>query len=256
MKANYSIRVGTYNIRSIWALDKNSFWWLRRNKLKSAITQIESDIWGMQEISSLQASWLDKNVFENQWKHVGRGRMRRGGGESCTIWARSSKFKIIEEFTRWYGGNPTEPGSKLPDASFPRIATAAKLTGSSSFTNGEELVIVNTHLDEHSEKRRSFSLAQLAEWIETDFGGKPVILVGDFNCPLDAPPCKPIMEIGLRPVLNKSHGPTANNFGKNLYPQQIDHIFVSKHYTTQQAFVVQEAGMASDHWPVVAELSF
>ena len=30
---------------------------------------------------------------------------------------------LISSETRWYGATPTKPGTKLPDASFPRIAT-------------------------------------------------------------------------------------------------------------------------------------
>lgn len=47
---------------------------------------------------------------------------------------------------------------------------------------GREFVVLNTHLDEASERARTSSARLLAETVES-FGDVPVIVTGDFNAP-------------------------------------------------------------------------
>ena len=243
-----NIRVATFNIRNIRALDQASWWPRRRKALAEAITNIDADIWGLQEAYSLQNRWLQTHAFGMDWDYCGRGRNVRGGGEMCPIWVRRSRLRIRSFSTLWYGAKPTTPGSRLPGAKFPRCATLAELH------LGIGVIVVNTHLDERSAQRRSTSLQQLAEWLDRDHRGRPTIVAGDMNTTLEDPAFEPLLELGLQPVLNPSLGPTSHGFGDDKQSSQIDHIFVSRDWTVHSVMIHRDAGYASDHWPVSANL--
>lgn len=252
MPESRRIRVATYNIRNVRALDRKSWWWRRRDNLDQAMRFIDADLWGLQEVFKIQNRWLKNNTFDSGWEHRGRGRNRKNRGEMCPIWTRRSRLRITASATRWFGCKPTQPGSRIPGARFPRLATTAeiRLRG-----DPQAFVVVNTHLDERSETRRLVALQQLAGWLESDFADCPAIVLGDFNTTLSESAAGPVLTLGLRPVLGPADGPTVHNYGKNPNPQTIDHILVSKHWTIAHARVAREAGQASDHWPVVADLS-
>ncbi len=245
------MRVATYNIRNIRALDWSSLWWRRRNRLKEMIHFVDADIWGLQEAYPAQSSWLKKNVFAHGWTQAGTGRNRRGGGEMCAIWVKN--FQIIDSDTFWYGATPSEPGTKIHKAKFPRVATIATLGAD----DGRKFLVANTHLDESSDDRRHASLTQLVEWLSTRYATKAVIVMGDLNCTQEETPIEPLLTQGFSPVPTSDGGATATDdgFDNNPAGRQIDHIFVSKYWQVNSADVIREVAGASDHWPVVAELS-
>ncbi len=245
------MRVATWNIRTLRATDRPSFWWARRRDVAATIRAVDADVWGLQEAWSLQRRWLRRRAFGTGWHDLGRGRQAAGGGEASPIVA-APRFTIDAVTTNWFGPDPAQAGYRLPGASFPRIATIAALTDR---TNGVRFVIANTHLDEASDERRLRSTRQLAQLLLTSTAGRPLIVLGDINCTLADPPTEPLLTLGLRPVLTPEDGPTSNGFGDDAHAHQIDHIFVSEHWSLQRAWVHTAAGMASDHYPVVAELT-
>lgn len=240
------------------ALDRASFWPLRRGKLASAIASIDADIWGLQEVYLAQNRWLEVNVFnrsgdKERWEYCGVGRNRNGGGEMCPIWVRTTQFEIVSSTTRWFGSTPDMPGTKLAGANFPRCANLARVRWKAQ--PAQIITVANTHLDGSSPKRRTDSISQLAEWLETDIANRPTLLMGDFNCTLDEPEIQPLLTLGFKPVLSPHTGPTSHDYGKNPQPRQIDHIFVSSHWRVDSSAIAREAGHASDHWPVTSKLS-
>ena len=246
---NVPVRVATWNIRTLRAADRPSFWWTRRGDVASAIRSVGADLWGLQEAWSLQRRWLRRHTFGSGWNDLGRGRQSGGGGEASPIVA-GPRFAVGAVTTNWFGLQPRRAGQRLPGASFPRIATIAELTDR---TTGTSFVVANTHLDEVSDERRLQSTKQLAEWLRTSTSG-PLIVLGDINCTLTEPPAEPLFALGLRPVLGPDDGPTSNGFGDDAHAFQIDHIFVSEHWSIERAWVHTAAGLASDHYPVVADL--
>ena len=245
------MRVATYNIRNLRALDRASWWWRRRDRLAEVMREVGADIWGLQEAYRAQNDWLERHVFGGGWARIERGRNRRGGGETCAVRVRRDGLEVVSAVTLWYGATPTRPGTRLPGARFPRLATLVVISG---LAGGDPFVVANTHLDERSARRRRDSLAQLADWLRADHAGRPTILVGDLNCAPDDAEAEPLRELGLRPVLGPDDGPTANNFGRRPPDRQIDHVLVSDHWAVDAAHVLRRAGFASDHWPVVADV--
>ena len=114
-------------------------------------------------------------------------------------------------------------------------------------------IVATTHLTYIGRAQRRAQAAALAAIVRERAGAAgPAILTGDFNAPLDAPELVEIghgfrdafAEVGIGP------GDTARH---SCGPSAIDHIRV-RDLAVAACRVVTEAGDASDHWPVVADL--
>lgn len=239
--------IATYNIRNVRALDLASCWWRRRRSLDTAIARLDVDVLAMQEAYPSQRRYLARNSLRD-WTMVGTGRNADGGGEGCPIAVRPGPLRVVSSETRWFGSTPDVPGSRLPGAGFPRIATIAVIEQ----VAGARFVVANTHLDEKVEANRTRSLEQLSSWLVDDFSGLPAIVCGDLNTLPGAPPLDALAAAGLRPLLRPEHGPTSNGFGDPEHAHQIDHVFVSPQWPDAEVRVHVDAGHASDHWPVSA----
>ena len=185
---------------------------------------------------------------------AGSGRNRRGGGEGVPLWHRVAVVRRVSDQTRWFGPTPDSAGSRIAGAQFPRIATMAEYDRASDDTR---VFVVNIHLDSAEVAHRTQSLEQLARWLDPVAVATPTVVLGDFNAPLSEPGLSALTDLGMRSALPADSGPTSNGFGRRLdRQQQIDHVFVSDHFRVDAARIATEAGHASDHFPVVVDLSF
>jgi endonuclease/exonuclease/phosphatase family metal-dependent hydrolase len=131
----------------------------------------------------------------------------------------------------------------------------------------------NTHFDHLGKAARAQSAALLLQKIHEIAAAEPVILTGDFNCPDTAVPYRiltgaiPFDHLGpaYQPVsdtraLSESPptGParTFRGWLRFLGIGRIDYIFVKNGLRALSHGVIADAGGASDHHPVVAELAF
>lgn len=255
------MRIATYNIRNGRALDRASLWWRRRDALATVVRAVDADLWAMQEAYRFQIDWLRRTVFEpGGWDVAGRGRGAGDRGEHVPLWWRTDRLRCEDHGTRWFGPEPDRPGARVPGARFPRIATIGEFRLGADHDDGHDhpgqpATVVNLHLDERSAERRAHSVEQLLGWVGS-VDDRPLVVLGDFNAAPSEPAVRSLLDAGLRRVLTDAAGPTSNGFGRDLADQrQIDHILVSPHWTVGEARVVTEAGFASDHWPVVADLT-
>ena len=247
------MRVATYNIRNGRAVDLASFWWRRRRALREVVARIDADVWALQEVYRFQRRHLERTVLPaGSWGSVGTGRNRRGSGEQVPVFHRRAVFADATASIRWFGPTPEIAGSRVAGAPLPRIATFAELT---PVGGGPAVRVVNLHLDSHSVERRTASLGCVGEWLDEP-AGAPTIVMGDFNGPMTDPGYDALAAAGLRSALGGDAGPTSNGFGRRLDEQdQIDHVFVSSHFEVVGARIDTESGHASDHYPVVVDLS-
>jgi endonuclease/exonuclease/phosphatase family metal-dependent hydrolase len=144
-----TLRFASFNIRYGRAPDGWHSWWLRRRATAATLTQLSADVVGLQEATEPQLRYLLDRL--EPYRSVGGGRRRDGGGEHCAVLFRSSRFAWLADRTRWFGDDPDRPGTKLPRASHPRIATIVRLAPVDPTTERAlpvEVEIVNTHLDE------------------------------------------------------------------------------------------------------------
>ena len=135
----------------------------------------------------------------------------------------------------------TEPGHREA-----RCAVGGRLP----LTAGADVGILTAHLTYIGRAQREAQAAALVR-LAGDLGD-PAIVTGDFNAPLDAAELAPLAGalddafgvVGIRPG-----DPRRETCG----PQPIDHVLV-RGWTVTDCRVAVEAGDASDHWPVVADL--
>ncbi|MGH9280707.1 MAG: endonuclease/exonuclease/phosphatase family protein, partial [Acidimicrobiales bacterium] len=176
-------------MRNSRALDGRHSWPLRRRSTAEVLQRLDADIVGLLEVYAGALRYLLRSLRE--YEAVGAGRGRRGGGERCPVLVRSSRFRVLDASTRWFGTTPDAPGTRLPGARSPRVATVVRL---------HALDVANTHLDERLRENRRASLTQLAGWVEPDH---PTIVMGDFNTtPDDDAAFAVVRASGLRPALD------------------------------------------------------
>jgi endonuclease/exonuclease/phosphatase family metal-dependent hydrolase len=250
-----TLRFASFNIRYGRAPDGWHSWWLRRRATAATLTQLSADVVGLQEATEPQLRYLLDRL--EPYRSVGGGRRRDGGGEHCAVLFRSSRFAWLADRTRWFGDDPDRPGTKLPRASHPRIATIVRLAPVDPTTERAlpvEVEVVNTHLDERHDDNRRRSIEQLVTWLDDDV---PRVVLGDFNAP-PGPVLDPLLDAGYRLAHGEAAGPTFHRFGHTLDGPQIDHLLVSPHWDIIDARIERDTRgwhLPSDHWPVVADLS-
>lgn len=112
------------------------------------------------------------------------------------------------------------------------------------------LHVIATHLTHVGGEQRRTQAARVAAVIE-DLDGS-VVLAGDLNATIDSPALDP-----LRGRLTDAFGATGTPPGDparlSCGPWAIDHLLI-RGLRPRSCRVAREAGDASDHWPVVAEL--
>lgn len=244
------LHVATFNIRNGLAWDGCNSWPLRRRATLAAIEQLDAEVVGLQEVYRFQLRWLQRRLPGYE---VLAGAGRRGGtrGEMGPILVRRGRVTANTVTTRWYGETPDAPGTRLPGASFPRIATLAEL-----HLAGPDLrvQVANTHLDEAKPANRLRSAEQLLDWLDPDL---PRVVVGDLNATLASEPLAALGRGGLEAVPTPGGAGTTHEFTGRRDGRQIDHILHSDRWDLLDA-AVHPTGpgqrLPSDHWPFSARL--
>ncbi|TDD65572.1 endonuclease/exonuclease/phosphatase family protein [Jiangella aurantiaca] len=242
------LRVATFNIRNGRAFDWLNSWWFRRGATAAAIGALAADVLGLQEVYDFQRRYLARRFPGLQWYTQGRDGGR--SGEQCPVAVSGGLVRVLEHRTRWYGDTPDVPGTRLPDASFPRVATIVRCRDQRT---AREFTVVNTHLDERHAANRATAVRQLAAWLDPSV---PAVVLGDFNAgPDDRAVLGPLLELGFR--LAPLTGGTVHRFTGAADGRRIDHVLASAQWTIEEAEVVRErpgGRLPSDHWPVRATL--
>lgn len=245
------LRVATFNIRNGRANDGLQSWPFRRRTTRAAIAALDADVIGLQEVFAFQRRWLMRGL--PAYHAVGAGRDADGRGEQCPVLVRTRRAHISEVRTRWFGDTPDVPGSRMPDARFPRIATVCRIDVAGWRTS---LQFVNVHLDAHSEERRAASIRQLLTFVDT---ATPCVVLGDFNTEVARGSLEPLFAAGFRAALPADAGGTNHDFTGGTDGPRIDHIFVNAMLGVHAAQVCSEGRrgrfLPSDHWPAIADLA-
>lgn len=219
------LTVATFNVRNALGFDGRNAWPFRRRACREAITSLNADIIGLQEVFACPLRYLSDG-----YAACGRGRSRGPFGEHTPV---LSRLPVRSDQTRWYD---------VPGSRFPRIATTVDLGG---------WYFTSTHLDEVSAERRDESARQLRVWLD-DMPG-PHVVVGDFNATAGASLFK---TLGLERVDPGPSG-TTHHFTGATDGRQIDHILVSPGIEILEASVAHprpHGRLPSDHWPVAARI--
>lgn len=248
MEPGLVLRVATFNIRNGRAFDWLSSWWFRRGATATVIRSLGADVLGLQEVYEFQRTYLARKLPGTRWHTEGRN----GGtsGEQCPVAVSDGFLTVLEHRTRWFGDTPDVPGTRLPDASFPRIATMLRCRDQRT---AQDFTVVNTHLDERHAANRAASVRQLAGWLDP---AVPTVVLGDFNAVAgETDVMGPLLEAGFR--LAPVTGGTVHGFTGTAAGRRIDHILAGPQWTIEEADVVRDrpgGKLPSDHWPVRATL--
>lgn len=242
------MRVATFNLRNGRAWDGWRSWPFRRRATATVLAMLAADVAALQEAFAWQQRYLLDWV--PGYEARGEGRDADGGGEAAPVLWRPSRLELVEARTRWYGDTPDVPGTALPGADFPRVATVVDLVDRAS---GRPLRVVGTHLDAKVPALKVRSAEQLAGWV----GEGPAIVLGDLNARPESEVLEVLAGAGLRRVVPEGDPGTNHGFGRHADPFRIDHVLVSGHWEIGRAEVLTarpRGRWPSDHWPVVAEV--
>lgn len=250
--------VMSYNIRYD-SLDDRPDWRARRGPMVEQIRFFAPDILGLQEALPAMVDDLAGGLAGYARYGVGRDD-GAGRGETTTIFYRAERFQRVLAKTYWCSPTPDTP-SKAYDAALPRTFTRLVLKDRAT---GVTFDVRNAHLDHVGVESRAQCAAQilaLAPW-----PGARLITLGDFNsAPGDAPyrlltaPQAPYRD--AREAASSVFSPTTGTFNRftpaSIGPP-IDYIFVDRRLNVARFAVptdVADAGVISDHFPVLAEIT-
>ena len=242
------LRVATFNVRNGRAFDGWNSWPFRRPATTAAIAGLEADVVGLQEVLRFQLSALRTRL--PRYGFVGSGRDDGRRGEHSPVLHDTWSLRLLGHTTRWYGDEPHRPGSRVPGAPFPRIATTCRL----ALLDGTEVHVTSTHLDSKSAERRLAAVEQLLTWLDPE---APQIVLGDLNAGPASAVLARLVAGGLRPALDPDAGGTSHSFTGRTDGRQIDHVLVRGDIEVVDARVEHPrpgGRLPSDHWPVVADL--
>ena len=244
------LRVASFNVRNGRAPDRCHSWPLRKRAFAATVEALAADVIGLQEVYRFQLRWLLRRVPTYHSAGVGR-RDGAEGGEHCIVLHDSERFELEGERTRWFADEPDRPGSKLPQAGHPRIATLVRLVDRPS---GRLFGVANTHLDERRQANRMRSVELLLSWLDDDL---PWIVVGDFNAEPDNPIYALFADSGFVPAVGSGPPGSSHRFTGTTDGPLIDNVLTRSDWEVRSAEVTTDTPgrkLPSDHWPVVADL--
>ncbi len=245
-------RLVSFNIRNGRAIDLRHNWWRRRSAVLESLQRLAPDVAGIQEAYAFQADWLCRRL--PGYGSYGDGRNNGGrSGEQALVLFRHESFRFLHGETRWYGNDPSTPGTRLPHARFPRVATFVELERR---PDRARLVFVNTHLDERHPSARLRSAQQLATWITDQ--PTPTAILGDLNEDIDGPALQALRATTqLVDAVPAGSGGSNHDFTGRADGRRLDHILVPESWRVLHGGVDHrtiDGRLASDHWPVVADV--
>lgn len=237
----------SFNIRNGRGLDGWNSWPFRARATATAIRRLRPDVAGLQEVFGFQERSLRRRLPGYLATSAGRDDGRRG--ERTTVLHRGDRFQVTDAQVRWFGDTPDVPGTRLPDASFPRTATLVRLRDA----DGTAVSVANTHLDERHPANRRRSLEQLVGWLGTD---EPWIVTGDLNARPDDPILDVLRDAGFHDALPADAPGTNHDFTGRTDGSRIDYVWVRGWDVVEARVAAERIGrrLPSDHWPVVAVL--
>lgn len=256
------LRVMSYNIRFDNPADSLDSWPHRKDALIAQVAHYAPDVLGTQEGLIHQLEAMEAGLEGYRFFGVGRDRGDRAG-EHTGVFYRDDRLELLREETFWLSETPDRP-SKGWDAALNRICTYGLFRHRES---GRMFYVFNTHFDHIGEQARLESVKLILRKIrEFNREGYPAILTGDLNLEPDSAPIRELaaaLEDAYTRAGDAAYGPpgTFNGFDcTQPVSRRIDYIFMSPGDFEVRGHVIAGEttgrGFPSDHFPVMADLSF
>ena len=263
---NKNLKVVSFNIRYANNSDGNNSWKNRKPIVKKYLKKGDFDIISFQEVLEPQLVFLTNLLKEYAVISAGRDD-GLNNGEHCSIFFKTSKFKLLAKSHFWLSENPEEAGSVGWGAHLPRIVTWVKLQNKRT---GHIFFVYNTHLSHVSEYARNRSALLLLNKIKSISDNTPVIVTGDFNSDPNSQvhmlmtnnwhehfPFSDTRVISTFPATRNDF--TYNGFKNSNGIKRIDYIFVNGYLDVlkyKTSYIVKDSTFISDHFPIMAEVKF
>lgn len=260
-----TFNVMSYNIRYRNNSDGLDVWANRHVAVCETIQS--SDVVGLQEVLSEQLDEIRSQTNGFEWYGLGREDGQRKGELAAIGW-KSDQFEALEKGTFWLSDTPATVGSVGWDAALPRVATWAKLRHR---TSQQSLLFVNTHFDHKGRVARKESAKLINDWCTQHRGDTPIILSGDLNATLNAPPLKQLLRnenpqalfLDARRssrVADTGPNSTWNGFREIAEGRRIDYLLFHGDLVVEKFETLNpktdQGRFASDHMPVRATFRF
>jgi len=243
----FYFRVVTYNIHGCVDANREVNPW----KIVKIIRELDADIIALQEVDAekpvsknqnqarsiseaLKMDYIFFPLEEKEWHHFGLVVL--------------SRFSFSESYC-----------DRLPNL-YPKLNPRKRGAIRVCLdTPAGKLHIINTHLSLFKlERRKQLNALFKKNWLSAVPEGEPVILCGDFNAGPSSETYKELSKhlMDVQNILNRNSLSKATFHTKSPV-FQIDHIFVSSHFTILNAEVKKttDTDTASDHLPLIAELA-
>jgi endonuclease/exonuclease/phosphatase family metal-dependent hydrolase len=246
--------VMTYNVK-VGVED----WPARRGLLLEIVRRNDPDVLCVQE--ALTAQLDDLRAGLPGYAVIGEGREGGNAGEWTAILVRSSRFDVAGSGSYWLSDSPDVPGSNTWGSLFVRMATWAQLVDVAS---GAPLRVVTTHFDHDPSPHGDDVRRRSAELVVNRTPDGPVVFLGDCNEPAgDGSAWTTFAAAGFRDAWELAGADDdVNSFNDWMPParggERIDWMLVRGDVAIERVRMDHDdpsTWVASDHFPVVAELA-
>lgn len=198
----FTLKVLTCNIRVSGADDGDQNWIYRKELCLETIAAQAADIICFQEASPTQMLALE--AFFTGYDHYALHDNVKGARPQNVICFRRNRFKLITASGYWLSETPHIPGSKSWESACIRFANWVRLAD--NYNDGQQLRIVNTHLDHVSSEARVNQARLLVEDAQAYPAELPQLLTGDLNCDETSEPLATLTQGGWCDSFSAVHG--------------------------------------------------
>lgn len=253
-----SLRVMSFNVRTPADTEPGRRWEDRREAMVAVIRQAHPAVIGTQELTPVQAQYLQTQLPDYRW--FGQGRRGDASDEHMGVFYDEGLLTLVDSGDFWLSPTPDVPGSMGWGDPYPRMVTWGLFQRRA---DGRRFYLFNTHLPyrDQDEPARVHSAQLLLSRIAALPADVPVVVTGDFNSEPGSDTWRTLTATlhDARGTAPKVEGPrlTFQDFGGSER-RQLDWIllrgFQATHFRTIDT---RPNGLyPSDHYPVLAELRF
>ncbi len=261
--AGPKLSILSFNIRNMKSRDAQNSWDNRVASVTRLIRSSDPDILGTQEGYMPQVDDLKSQLPEYQCVATGRddGLVE---GETCAVFFKKAKFKLLNSGTFWFSDTPDVAGSRQWNPNHARICTWCVLQ-----LQGTEKVICvyNVHLDHETQSAREMSVEMVLKAASNSDSPNHTIVMGDFNLePTNAAYFEIINSTIIplwdcydecHPSLPRYEDGTYREFTGRTNMGRIDYIFTGLNFNIISAEIIritEKGKYPSDHFPLLAKL--
>ncbi len=252
------LRVMAFNVRVPVDSDGANAWPNRRDHVVDTLRATDAYIIGTQELHKIQGDYIIDKLPLYSWFGIDR----RGGrdDEHMGVFFRRDRLRVVDLGNFWLSDTPQVPGSIRWGHPYPRMVTWGLME---RIADGRRFYLLNTHFAYRAEDgaARARMANAIAAHVATLPADIPIVLTGDFNATPQEPAYAALTGTlaDVWTAASDRSGPDATFHGfTGKAERRIDWV-MTRGFEVTRAWTIADARRGrypSDHYPVVADLSF